>query len=261
MNNLQTKINEMTSKSNIILTNRCNDAIKLALTDAKVKGKRRVIMFSVGGWITYDQFAEELGFEIVKIENPDCKINIDVLNEHVDSDSVIIMHSLSAYYYPQPMAEIQDICKKAKALLINDCCGSIGFSELLVGDYLVCSFGRWKPINYGKGGFLASDTEIDCESVELPEEDILSKFEGLDSRIVKLNDKSLAIITDLIVAGLKPLNKTEDKNLVVVVPYSNEKEKSAIISICEAQQVEYKECPFAIRSERDAISIEVKRVE
>lgn len=257
---LTAKIKELTHKSNVILTSRCNDAIKLALLDAKSKGKNKAIMFTVGQWVTYDQFAEELGFEIVKVENPDCMINIDILNKHLDSQSVLIIHSLSAYYYPQPMQKIYELCQSKDSLLINDCCGSIGFTDLLLGDYLVCSFGRWKPINFGKGGFLATNFNIKSTNVELSEEDILNKINNLPSRIEKLNDKSLAIIADILIAGLKPLNKSEKYNLVVIVPFESQEEKETILAICDNQQVEYKECPFDIRSNRKAISIEVKRI-
>lgn len=257
---LRNKLQELTSKSNITLTARCNDAIKIALKDAKSKGKTSVIMFTIGQWIAYDKIAEEIGLNIVKIENPDCAINIELLREHLNSESVLLLHSLSAYYYPQPIKEIYSLCQSKGALFINDCCASIGWPFLLQGDYLVCSFGRWKPLTVGKGGFLATNFEIQNENIELPEDEIVEKINQLPQRVEKLNDKCLAVIADLLLDNLHPLNNTQDFNLVVVCPFDSDEEKEKILNICEVQQVEYKECPFDIRSERQAISIEVKRL-
>ena len=67
-------------------------------------------------------------------------------------------------------------------MLINDVAGRIGTKEAKVGDILLGSFGRWKPLNVESGGFLATDNKEYYEFLKEFEVDI--DFEKLHFCIV-----------------------------------------------------------------------------
>jgi dTDP-4-amino-4,6-dideoxygalactose transaminase len=248
----------LTGYPHIALTSRGNVAIKEALKIAKEKGKTKCVLLNQGGWITYTQFAKKLGFEITELKTNDCKIDMKELDLILDEHSVFLLHSLSGYWYKQPMEEIYEICKYNNALLINDCCGSISENPLLYGDYLVCSFGRWKPINHGSGGFIASNEKLSLKDVDIEKsEELQGKITEVKNRVESLNKKSLQIMRDL---QSPVLNTNEDLNLVVITTFVTEVEKQKIIGYCNDNNLPFTECPRMIRSLKKAICIEIKQL-
>jgi len=48
--------------------------------------------------------------------------------------------------------------------------------------------------------------------------------------------------------------------LVLIVPYSTDEQKAALETLFRAQNVEFIQCPRATRSNKRAISVEIKRM-
>ncbi|MGM5483644.1 MAG: DegT/DnrJ/EryC1/StrS family aminotransferase [Nanobdellota archaeon] len=263
---VRNKLKEITGKKFLYFTKRCNHSIKLALKSSKNKDKTKCFYQEEGGWMFYKKFAEKVGLEAIPISSKDGLINIEELREKISSDCVLLMHSLGGYYKKQPIDEIYNLCKQKNCILINDCCGSISEKDLLKGDILVCSFGRWKPINLGSGGFIALDEEIEGydenETLEKIKdfEMLYNKILNLDEKVKILNEKSLNLIKNLKEKGFEVLNDGT-LNLVVIVSFNNNKEKEMILEYCNENNLEFEECPREIRTLKKAISIEVKRNE
>lgn len=266
-NTIKSELKNLTNITYMTLTERGNAAIKIALNMAKKKKKTKCIILDQGGWITYKQFAQELGFEIISLETKDCQIDLLELDSILDSDSVFLLHSLSGYFFKQPMKEIETICKIKKTLLINDCCGSVAFPELLHGDIFVCSFGKWKPLNHGNGGFIGTRdshlfyTYFPQNDFEFSEpEKMLTVISEAILRCKELNKISQKVIADLYALNLRPIKENSDATLVVLVPFNTASEKEKICLYCKNNSYEYVECPREIRLNRKAISIEIKRL-
>lgn len=256
---LKNLLREKVLKNNIVITSRGNKAIALALQEAKKKGRTICWIPDQGGWLYYRKLAEKEGFEVKIIKTVDCYIDKLILKSHIDEKSVLLLHSLAGYWCALPMKEIYDFCKQKKCILINDCCGSISKKELLEGDYLVCSFGRWKPINFGKGGFIASNDELIYEDFEIEElYDLIEKIEMVDERVDRLNQESKEVISAL--KNHIILNKG-DLNLVVIVIYEDDRTFEKLKAFCDENGYGYEVCPREIRSLRNAISIEIKRMD
>jgi dTDP-4-amino-4,6-dideoxygalactose transaminase len=271
-NQIKAEIKNLTNITFVALAKRGNHAIEMALQIAKDEGKTKCLMFDQGGWITYPQFAEKLGFEIEVIPTNKAKVDLEDLKTKVTKDCVLIMHSLSGYFRHPRMGDIHKICQGKGAMLINDCCGSITKPELLQGDIFVCSFGKWKPINHGTGGFIGTrnstlfytkikyDEKIAEEVIENPE-DLLKKVERVFVRIDRIDEKANQILKELDDNGLSYLNNQDHLLLAIVCPYKSDESKQKIIKIAESYGCTFEECPRAIRVNKEAISIEVKRIE
>jgi len=97
-------------------------------------------------------------------------------------------------------------------------------------------------VNHQFGG---SENELDEKIELLPE-----KFKFFFSKVKEIKE-------DL--KDFKILQKNK-RGLNVVVAFSNEEEKEKIISYCKEKKLEFSECPRYIRVNKNAISIEVKRL-
>ena len=148
-----------------------------------------------------------------------------------------------------------------------DVSGSIG-TELCDGRYadmMVCSFGEWKLVDVGKGGFISFKTPELREQINnitpLTDQSILplldQKLEELPERIQHLKELKAKINNDLQQYNIL---HPDHFGSVVVIAYDTEKEKDALIQYCQKKSLEWTECPRYIRVNRKAISIELKRI-
>jgi dTDP-4-amino-4,6-dideoxygalactose transaminase len=176
----------------------------------------------------------------------------------------------AGYFAEQPIEAIYEICKKNNCLVILDVTGSIG-SELCNGsfaDFTVGSFGKWKPVNLGYGGFLSTKKK---EFFEKPKEIfntasfdenyatlLCKKLENVKKRYELFDKINKKIKKDL--KSLKILHK-DKRGINVIVKFSNESEKNSIIAYCIKNNYQFTICPRYIRVNENAISIEVKREE
>jgi len=261
-------LKSLTNKNQIKLVQRGNKAILYALRIAKKLGKTKVLIQDQGGWLTYKQFPKELGLELNILKTNYGLIKEEDLKE-IDSNSTLLITSMTGYFAVQDMKTIYNICQKNNCILINDITGTIGTEAAKVGDILVCSFGRYKPINLGKGGLIAANKKLlnltEIEEVEL--ENLDSKLLELNKRLQLFQKTNKKIKQDLKDFNILHKNK---KGINVAIKYSNEKEKQKIIDYCEKNNFKYKICKKIKRSTQnifsfikvneDAVSIEVQRM-
>jgi len=258
-------IKKYTGHDNIFLTERGNKAIFAALEIVKERASGKILIPDQGGWLTYFQYAEKLKFEIIKLKTNYGVIDLDILKNNLKDVSAIIYSNPGAYYAEQPINEIYRVCKENNVMVILDISGCIG-SDFYNGNYadiIVCSFGKWKPINLGYGGFISISNKDIIKNYNLKFEksynnNLYDKLENLKKRYEFFEKINKKIKDDL--KQFNILNKNK-KGINVIVKFNDEKEKNKIIDYCEKNKYEFVECPKMIKVNESAISIEVKRLE
>ncbi len=262
-------LKDCTKHDNIYLTERGNKAIFAALKIAREKSDS-VLIPDQGSWLTYFQYAEKLKFNIQKLKTGYGVIDLNVLKENVDDASAIIYSNPAAYYAEQPVKEIYEICKKNNIIVILDISGCIG-SDYYNGNYadiIVCSFGKWKPVNLMYGGFISTNNKgmheknnTYLENLEFEEKYYTSLYEKLVN--LKNRYEFLKKINNKVKHDLKEFNVLykDKKGINVIVKFDNEQEKNRVIDYCKKNKYEFVECPKMIKVNENAISIEVKRLE
>jgi len=254
-------LKNLTNKEVVKLVSRGNKAILYALRIAKKLGKNKLVIQDQGGWITYTQFGSKLKFDIIKLKTDYGLIILDELEKEISDDCVLLVNSLSGYFAEQDMDSIYSLCKSSNCLVINDISGSIGTEVAKVGDILVASFGKDKPLNYGKGGLIAVADDQWFGLTKILEEDFDEDFSkkllDLESRLFLLKKVTKKIKQDL--AKFEIIHRQLD-GINVVVKFNDKKEKEELVSYCQKNEYEFTECPRYIRVLDDAISIEVKRL-
>lgn len=260
-----------TKHENIFLAQRGNKAIFAALNLVKeTSPKNGILIPDQGGWITHLQYAKELSFNIKTPKTDYGVINPDILKENMKDAAAIIYSNPAGYYAEQPVKEIYEVCRKNNVLVILDISGCIGsgFYKGNYADMIVCSFGRWKPINLGYGGFISvSNNSIfgknkkileDLEFDESYYAALCQKLENLEKRYEFFGKTNKKIKHEL--KKFNIIHKSKN-GINVIVKFLNEEEKNQIISYCEKNKYEFVVCPKLIRVNENAISIEVKRLE
>ena len=252
-----------TGKLNVYLTQRGNKSILLALKIAKRQGIRKVLIQDQGGWITYLQYPERLGLKLIKLKTNYGIIEPNELSKNLDSQSVLLVNSLTGYFAEQPMALLYSICKQKNAMLINDATGTIGTEHAKIGDIIIGSFGDGKPVNLDYGGFIAFD-KTEYKQTEIDEMFDSSKLPTLNLKLKNLPERlrELEKITDKIKSDLTDFNIIHRnlRGINVVVAVKDNVEMQRVINYCDENNLEYTECPRYIRVNAQAISIEVKRL-
>jgi hypothetical protein len=264
MQQVSEKLKELTGNKYIQLTEKGNESVLIALTLAKDLDKEKVLIQDQGGWITYKQYPEKLGLEIIELKTNYGLIDLNDLEDKADENSVLLINSTPGYAAFEDMQKIADICKKKKCLLINDVSGSIGTEIAKIGDIVFGSFGRWKPINLEYGGFIATNNDGYYQEFEASYfdehkyDDLLEKFKELPSRLKKFEEARKKILDEL--SSFKIIHKDKD-GINVIVKFVDDEVKQIIIDYCKENKLEFTECPRYIRIKEPAISIEVKRLE
>ena len=251
-------LRKLTNHKYVSITTRGNAAIKAAI---KLAGGK-ILVPEEGGWLSY----KKSDFQAVKCH--DSVIDIRDLERKLSTKkfTALIYQNPGGYFATQPIQKIYELCQKYSCLTILDVSGSIG-TESCDGnfaDIIVCSFGRWKLIDVGGTGFISFKTEELSKKAKVTEIDdprimpiIKEKIEKLPSRINFLQDKRRKVIKDL--HNFNILHKTDEApNLVVA--FQDPQQKKKIIDYCEKNELEYTECPRYIRVNKQAISIEIKRL-
>ena len=281
-------IQDLTGKKHIFFTNRCNESLKIAVSLAKEvqkskyfgsdeKSSTKLLMQKEGGWLTYPQLALKNKMRPIYISMNDGKVELSEINSENKGD-ILIMNSMPAYSFHEEMAEVEKKCIDNKVFLINDCSGSIGSDSARYGDVVVCSFGHAKPLDIGVGGFIATDnySKNILMSVENIERDELFFLNGAQEKIdlqmlsyalIGLKEKleywkkiTKKVKKELIKSGFNVLNSDFESGINVLAGFSNEEEKENLIKYCSEHKLEYTLCPRYIRTNSNAISIEIKRI-
>ncbi|NTV24355.1 MAG: hypothetical protein HGA85_08380 [Nanoarchaeota archaeon] len=257
------EIGKLVSKKHVFFADRGNTAILLALKLAVSLGKSRLFMQDQGGWITYGQYGRKLKLEMISFATDHGIIRLEDLSG-LDEKSILLVNSMPGYYALQKnMGEITSICESRGAFLINDASGSIGTESAKHGDIILGSFGEWKPVEVGYGGFLAFDKEYRDFFRAENKRPVNDFQEKLLAELAKLEDKTRHIFAlqekvkkDLLRYDIL---QRDSKGFNVIVMYSTDKEKEELLAYCVSNKLEYTECPRYIRVLDKAISIELKR--
>lgn len=263
MTKVKPKLKELTGKELIRLTPRCNDSIDRCLNLAKRMGKTKVIIQDQGGWIHYKKAPPKLSLEIIYVKTNNGVTDLNHLKDIVDEDSIFLCNSMPGYIVYEDINSIYGICKSKDCLLINDVSGSIGTDIAKVGDIIIGSFGRFKPVNLEYGGFCATDKTEFAANLKKSvfdvkrKKELLEKLENLSKKIQKFYE-----IRDNVISDLKKYDVIfkDRKGINVIVLFKDCEEKKEIIDYCDSNDLEYTFCPRYIRVEKDAVSIEIKRL-
>ena len=254
--NIKEQLKKLTNHKNIYLTSRGNKAIERALSF--IKGY--LLIPDQGSWLSYRKYAKKLGLDVVDVKTDFGVIDLDDLKQKVNGAGALIYQNPAGYFADQPIKEVYKICKN-KCLVILDISGCIGDYELCDGscaDIIVCSFGKWKLIDLGYGGFISSNRELNIK--EDFDKNYLNKLDkkinNVNKRLKYLYSECDKIKKDLSNFDIVHKNK---KGVIVIVKFKDSKEKNEIIKYCEMKGYEYTICPREIRVNCNAISIEVKR--
>jgi hypothetical protein len=266
-------LKKYTRHKNVRLVQRGNAAIFCALYIVKKANPKPFILIpDQGGWISFKTYPKILGFEVRTVKTDRGLIDLIDLEKKAESGAALFVTSFAGYFAEQPLKYVSQICRKNKCLLIEDASGAVGDSELCNGehsDIIVGSFGKWKPINAGYGGFISvankehleDASDIFSTTNHYPEYDtLLSKLEKAEKRLADMLRESGKVKEELgrLFPDAKIIHK-DLRGLNVMVKYMNEADKKGIISYCKDKGYEYVQCPKYIRLEEEAISIEIKR--
>lgn len=262
-------LTKLTKHKFVRLTNRGNSAILNAIRIAKeTYDKEYILIPDQGGWLSYQKYPLKEGFKIKELKTDYGVVDLSELDTHLDNCAAIILSQPAGYFASLDIKDIYKRCKN-KCLVILDVTGSLGDEELCNGkfaDILLGSFGEWKPVNLGYGGFISfNDKNLFELSNKIPlndfdntkESDLILKLEQLPERYNLFYKTAETIKSELI--GFDILHKGR-KGINVVVKFNNEEEKQKIITYCVKRGLEYTLCPRYIRVNENAVSIEVKRL-
>jgi len=281
-------IQDLTGKKHIFFTNRCNESLKIAVSlakevqkskylDSDEKSSTKLLMQKEGGWLTYPQLALKNKIRPIYISMNNGKLELSEISFENKGD-VLVMHSMPGYSFHEEMAEVEKKCLNNSVFLINDCSGSIGSDSAIYGDVVVCSFGHAKPLDIGIGGFIATDdySENILTGIENFERDGLFFLNGAQEKIdlkmlsyalLGLKEKleywkkiTKKVKKELTKKGFNVLNSDSESGINVLVGFSDEEEKENLIKYCSEHKLEYTLCPRYIRTNLNAISIEIKRI-
>lgn len=259
------RLRKFTKHDHIRITDRGNSAIFVAMAMAKkINPKPFFLIPDQGGWISFRTYPKILGFDIKELYTNRGIINLKVLKEGTKNASALILTSFAGYFAEQPMEKISEICKKNNCLLIEDASGAVGDKKLCDGslsDIIVGSFGRWKPIGLGYGGFISVRNKEFFEQANEPFSLIKVHNSIYQELIPLLNKRKLKKLLKLQKKVKKDLRGVdifhEDKRGINVVT----KYDLRVLKYCQKKGYPYVLCPTYIRVNEKAISIELKRLE
>jgi hypothetical protein len=259
------KLKKLTKHKNVRLTERGNSAIFLAMAIArKVNPRTHFLIPDQGGWYSYKKYPQFFNFNIKEIKTDYGIVDLDHLKENIENSSAFIFTSFAGYFAEQPLKKIAKICKKNDCLVIEDASGALGDSKLCKGKYsdiIIGSFGKWKPINYGYGGFISASKPEYFEKIKEALSLIKVHPAFYKDILPLLNSKRLKLIlakAEKIKKDLKSYDvlHRDKRGLNVVVKFNPD-----VVEYCQKNNLPYILCPNYIRVNEKAISIEVKRLE
>lgn len=273
------KLKTLTNHDHIKLTNCGNSAIFLALCIAKKENPKPFILIpDQGGWFSYQKYPKLLHFDIKEIKTNQGLLDLEDLQSKVKSGSALLLSSNAGYLAPQDMKAITEICKKEGCLVIEDVSGSIGMSSYIpelsgicdgqYADIMVGSFGRWKLVDVGHGGFISCRESLLKEQTaplslaahHIDLKILHQKLENLKKRLFFILETADAVKKELQQKGHTIIHP-EKKGLNVAVNFKDEEEKNVIIAFCKEKNIEHTICPRYIRVLDQAVSIEIKRLQ
>ncbi len=218
-----------------------------------------------GGCSAFKNYPKYFGFLTKKIKTDDGIIDLIELKKNIRESSALIVPSFAGYFAEQSMKEIYEICSKNGVLVIEDASGAVGDDILCRSrntDIIVGSFGNYKPVDIGYGGFLATYTDFlkdSKTSLSLfkvhpnSENEILSKLN--ENKLRKMLNLAEHVKQDLKNERFKIIHEFK-RGINVACEYN-----PFLLEYCSEKSYPYLVCPNYNRIERKAVSIELKRIE
>jgi hypothetical protein len=266
-------LRDYTKHETVKFTSLGDTAIFGALSIAKQHGYTDVIIPDQGGWLSYQTFPLLLDMHVITVKTNYGLLLREELKKY--THAALLFSSYAGYAAAQDLTMIGEVAKQNDFLVIEDASGAVSHKQLCngqVSDIIVGSFGRWKIVNMGYGGFLSLKQKILTQAVK--DSDILSLIKTIhidyDQLYTKLQQAPARLDflrkkTD----ELKALCKREKFQLIhgdvegiaIFVKFKTEKEKQKILAFCEKHGIKTKECPMYIKVQEKAISMEIKRLE
>ncbi len=258
------KLRKLTRHQYIHLTDRCNSAIFMAMYIAKkVNPRADILIPDQGGWYSYKTYPQFFGLNVVEVKTDYGVIDLKDLKKKAKNASAFIFSSFAGYFAEQPLRKIHTICKKNGCLVIEDASGSIGDSKLCNGKYsdiIVGSFGKWKPVECGYGGWISTSKKEYFEVAKEPMSitKVHPKFYKEIVKCLRKNKlKKLLSLQNVVKQELKDFEviHRDYRGLNVVAKFD-----PLILKYCMDHNYPYVLCPSYIRVNEKAICIELKRL-
>ena len=242
-------------------------ALFCALAAVKKDGIKTVIIPDSGGWIGYKTLPKYLGLKVVEVKTDKGLLIIEKLKEAIEKnkDSCLLFHTLGGYYCEQPTLSIR---KAISVPILLDVTGSFG-SDKLTGDYTICSFSKGSSVNFGYGGFFATnngDADMHLQSLfrsykvimnDKRIEKLIEKINAAGQRQIMLRNLAWDVKRKVSREGLVQRDK---QGLNVVVEYSDEAEKQELIGLVGKFNLKIVECPNYNRYNKRALSFEINKL-
>jgi len=224
-------------------------------------------------------------FEVKKVKTDRGLLDLDDLKTKLENHdaAALLVASNAGYCALQDMQAIANICKSADCLLIDDASGSLGMRFLLgckdasgvcdgnLADIIVGSFGRWKIVDVGHGGFISCNedwlkedhTPLSFTKHHIDLNILHQKLENIKKRLQFLISSADRVKNELQQLGFSVVHPHK-KGLNVIATFKDEHEKNKILDWCKKQTpqpFETTPCPRYIRVMESAVSIELKRLQ
>ena len=254
-------LKEFVGHEKVFLTDRGNSAILNALILAKQEGHGKYILIpDQGGWFTFRNYPKLLGFKVKYLKTNNGLIDLKDLKENLDNACALLMTSFAGYAAEQDMKSISKVVKKEDVLLIEDASGAITDKKLADGKYsdiIVGSFGKWKAVDVGYGGFLSTN----FKDLKLAKSIVKVHNNLYKDLIPRLNSIRLNCLLKKQKEIKKELKKFKifhggKRGLNILIEHNEQ-----VIKYCEKKNYPFIECPNYTKLMEKSISIELKRLE
>lgn len=262
MNKSTQKISDLTGCKYVKLLPRCNSAILCAMDYLKRTNYKEVQIQNEGGWKTYKTIPKIVGLKIVEVETENGVIDVNKL-----SKSPLILCEPAGYITSNE--KNAKLVRAKTDFLILDISGSIGkdYVKKFDADIIVCSFGDYKPLDIGYGGFFATNNEkiysslkdlFECFKINDIEKELVDKLGKLDEKYKIYEDVKKKVVKELKKINVESIY---DKNGInVFVKYGNESQKKKVEEYLKKENIPFLVCPEYHRLNKEGISVEVKRL-
>lgn len=249
-------LTRLVGKTPLRFVARGNEAIRQALTEAKRKGRTELLAPDQGGWLTYETIGKKLGFRVERFATKDGVFGPESIIG--GQETAVLFNSMPAYAFTIDMQSIAEHCEKRGILLINDATATIGTSAGAIGDLIIGSLGKWKPLPLGAGGFIAG-LDTDEEEPAIDYERLVTLLRTLHGRAAKIRALAKELKARL---PREALIHSTHEGYNAIAAYETEQEKETLINTARGfdDRIEHTLCPRTIRVERKAVCFEVKRL-
>jgi hypothetical protein len=257
---LKLELRKLCRHKEVMVTERGNQAILIAMQELSKKGNK-VLIPEEGGWFSYKKYPKLFGLEIVEVKCNKSLIDLEDLKNKVKGACGFIFSSFGGYFVEQDLEKISSICREADCLVVEDASGAIGDSVLCNGEFsdiILGSFGRWKPVNCGYGGWISSNFKIDSREALSLSKVYPGAYSEIYSALEKNKVSKLLELASKVKEDLKDFEifHREKRGVNVVVAYDEK-----VLDYCKEKGYEFVICPKYIRVNEKAISIELKRLD